>query len=432
MVPVFKEWFDRIGFALVVVGVFALGILQGQYQIVIRVEVATYLLAVAFAQAVMASIGFTLFTLLSGAALVVKLALRGADDDVAPSGRVTAIVPVYQDADALHRSVESLLETRYADYAIRIVLEEDDTPSILEAERLADRYDAVEYLVNTGYPGSKAGAINYAAEQTDSEYVAVFDADEQVHSRFIGHAVAKLAAGADVVQGRTVPQPTGMIESLAYAESVLLSYGARQVLYVLTGFRMAASRAVVMHRETFESLGGYDEEMLTEDFAFAYTCYKERLDVRQTLRFCSRIEAAHTFMDWWGQRKRWMTGYAQVFHQQVRDVRPVTDYRNVLAVVFTGSTLWGSLFMFSLLSKFTLLALGGQIFLLVAPLLAAVLVTVAVGIVDRRRGAIDTISPLWLFVPVVLPLYSLAALKALIEYLTSWDGEWYRVSKGLE
>ena len=49
---------------------------------------------------------------------------------------------------------------------------------------------------------------------------------------------------------------------------------------------------------------------------------------------------------------------------------------------------------------------------------------------DARAGIVDTVGWRWLLVPLVFPLYSLAALKSLVEYLFSWDGEWYRVAKG--
>ncbi len=425
-----REQADRIGFVVAVVGVLALGIAQGQYRIVVRVEVATYLLAVAFAQAAAASVGFSLFTLASGALFLLRGALGDRGRTADPTGHVSAIVPVHRDAEVLHRSVESLLGADYDDHDVTIVVEPGDDAAIAAAERLAG-HPRVDYLVN-GRPGSKAGAINHAVARTEGEYVAVFDADERVHPRFLRHAVGRLAAGADVVQGRTVPQPTGLIETFAYAESVLFSYAARQPLYLLTGFRMAASRAVVLDRTALEAVGGYDERTLTEDYAFAFDCYLAGLDVRQCLRYPSRIEAAHTFRDWWGQRKRWMAGYAQVFHRQVRRLCPVDGRRDVLAVLLSGGTLWGTLFAFSLLSKFALLALAGRTGLVVAPLAAAVLVTVAAGAVDSRRGAVDGVGRWWLLVPVVIPLYSLAALKALIEYLVGRQDDWYHVAKGSE
>jgi cellulose synthase/poly-beta-1,6-N-acetylglucosamine synthase-like glycosyltransferase len=181
---------------------------------------------------------------------------------------------------------------------------------------------------------------------------------------------------------------------------------------------------------TLGHVGGYDEDMLTEDFAFAYTCYKERLDVRECLSYPSRIEAAHDPIDWWGQRKRWMTGYAQVMHELLVDVRPLREYRNVVSVILCAATTGGSLLLLTFLSKFAVLLVTGHELLFAVPLLTAVGVTVTVAVVDRQRGLIDRISPSFVLVPLIIPFYSLAALKATTEYLLSWEGEWYHVDKG--
>lgn len=383
--------------------------------------------AVGFLEAEFAVVSFGAFILVSAAVFLGGLARRSNTDFATDAGRVTAIVPVYRDANVLERSVESLLEADYEALDVLVVCEPDDPSTQDRAAQLAKR-EGADYLVNTRSPGSKAGAINYAVEETDSEYVAVFDADECVDERFVPAAIAKLQ-DCDVVQGRTVPEPTGLVESFAYYESVLLNYVALRLLYVGTDFRMAASRAVVLRREALSAVGGYDEGMLTEDFAFAHACYRERLDVTELLAYPSRIDAAHTVRDWWGQRKRWMTGYAQVLHHLLASVRPVTDYRNPLSVAIGATTVLGSLFMLTVLSKFAVLLAVGANLLFVVPLAAIAGVTYLIHWLDHARGTVS--RPGWpgLLVPLVLPVYSLAAVKAVFEYLFTWTGEWYRVSK---
>ena len=49
---------------------------------------------------------------------------------------------------------------------------------------------------------------------------------------------------------------------------------------------------------------------------------------------------------------------------------------------------------------------------------------------DARAGRLDGIGVGYLLMPAVLPLYSLAGIKAVVEYLLTWDGEWYSVAKG--
>ncbi|WP_246988793.1 glycosyltransferase [Halorientalis marina] len=343
---------------------------------------------------------------------------------------VTAVVPVYRDAAVLHRSVESLLDSQYENLRILVVAEPDDEPSIERARQYADQHERVSLLVNTRNPGSKAGAINYAAEETDTAYLAVFDADERVDSEFVSAAVGNLD-DCDVVQGRTVPEPDGLVETMAYYESVVLGDLSQRLLMLATDFTMAASRTVVMRREAFESVGGYDPAKLTEDYDFAFECYEADLDVVEDISHTSTIEGAHTLMDWWGQRKRWMTGYAQVLHSLVLDCRTPRTYRSVLSPLICAGSVLGNLFMLSLVSKAVVLVLNGVTSWLVLPVLTLFASALAMRIYDARAGRLDTIGTGWLLTPILLPLYSLVGIKAVVEYVFTWDGGWYTVSKGV-
>ncbi len=425
--PALRGWVGRAGFASLTAGVLLFGYQAGFILMDIQLAVLNTVLNVALLQAEFAVLSFAGFILASALVFLVWSVQSCPYEPVTDAGTVTAIVPVYRDANVLDRSVESLLDSNYEDVEILIVCEPSDIPTKRRAEELAER-DGVDYLVNTERPGSKAGAINYAVEETDSEYISIHDADERVDEGFLPKAVAKLRHN-DVVQGRTVPEPSGFIESLAYYESILLSYVSRRVLYLFTGFKMAASRAVVMDRSAHDTIGGYDEEMLTEDFYFAYQCYRNHLDVAELLDNPARIDAAHTVVDWWGQRKRWMTGYAQVLHRLLATIRPVRRYRNIFATAICASTVVGSLLMVTMLSKFAVLVVADSQALFVFPLGAIVAVTLAIHLHDYSRGIVSAPTWHWLFVPLLLPVYSLSAIKAVFEYVFSWNGEWYHVTK---
>jgi len=425
-----REWAGRVGFLAVSVLVLAGGYVQGFWSMTLSLNEPPLVVDLQFIEATFAMTTFAGFFLISGV-LFLWHSYRDRDPEIATDGgHVAALVPVYDDAEVLHRSVESLLASTYENLTVWIVYESDDEASKRRAHELTDEYDRVEALENTKYPGSKAGAINYATEIVDAAFVAVFDADERVNQRFVAAAVATLD-DCDVVQGRTIPEPTGVIESIAYYESVLLNFVARRGLYVFTDFRMAASRAVVLRREALVETGGYHTDMLTEDFEFAYRCYKHRLDVVELLAYPSKIEAAHSLVDWWGQRKRWMTGYAQASHYLLGHSRPLREYRNPLSALIALGTVGAGLFLLSVISKFAVLAVDGGFSVLAGGLGGIVAITLAVQIQDYRQGSIDAFGLTWLAIPLLFPLYSLVAIKAIVEYLFTWEGEWYSVSKGV-
>lgn len=422
-----RAWASRAGFGMTAFGVLGFGLVQGMTPpIPIQVDIVFWTVSLAILPASLSLFSFATFLSLSGVILFVGLRRDDTPTAVPDHGpQVDAIVPVYRDDRVLHRSVQSLLASDYEDLDVHIVCEPDDDASIERARELA-AHDRVHCLVNTGAPGSKAGAINVATERTDGEYLAVFDADERVDPTFVPTAADRLPR-CDVVQGRTVPQPNGMIESIGYYESVLLGKLTHRLLGLVTGFRMAASRAVVMRRDAFERVDGYDPSMLTEDFDFAVRCYDAGLDVREVFDCPSRIDAAHSLSDWWGQRKRWMTGYAQVLHQRSGSLRP--RIRSVLAFGVAAGTVLGNLLMLSLVSKVAILAVIGAGYALAVPLVTVAGIALAVRLYDLKHGQVTDVGIGWLLAPLVLPIYSLAGIKGIVEYCVSWDGEWYYVVK---
>lgn len=441
-----RRWLDRVGFVALSTGVFAVTALTGFEPVNVRLDLVVVIFAVEVLQAFLSSVAFAGFLVVSGLLFVHRL--LGEPDPLAAAESappvtdgtggtdllarvepdpVTAIVPVYRDADVLDRSVSTLLESRHP-VRVAVVCEPDDAASRRRARTLASAFENVTCLVNTRYPGTKAGAINYAAEVTGTDLLGVFDADESVDPRFVGAAV-ELLEEADVVQGRTVPRPDGIVESLAYYESVLLSYTGRRLLYLLTGFRMAASRAVVVRRSALEATGGYDPTMLTEDYYFAFQCYRSGCTVRELLRYPSTIEAAHTVTDWWGQRKRWMRGYAQVFHALVGGALRPRGYRDLLAAAICGNTLLGSILLISLLSKVLVLLLIGAGEFVLLPVVTVVTLSAGIRALDAWNGVVDGVGLAWLLSPLLFPLYGTVAAKALLEYLVGWKGDWYQVAK---
>lgn len=426
-----QRWFDRFCFFSLSSGIFAVELLRGLSIITIRLDLVAIstIVVISSLQAVISAATFTTVISISGLLFIAQLLFdRSSSEETEPiAGSITAIIPVYTDADVLDLSINSLLASTVS-VTVCVVCEPNDQPSIDRATALAAEHTAVDCLINTQSPGSKAGAINYAVEQTETEYIAVFDADESVHPRFLERAVAELSDW-DIVQGRTVPRASGLIEAIAYYESVLLSYVTSRLLALFTGFRLAASRAVVMRRSTFETVGGYNPTMLTEDYEFAYRCYKHGLDVHEQLSYPSTIEAAHTADDWWGQRKRWMSGYAQVFHTLFREQFPPRGIRELLSVVICLGSVVGNLLLLSLTAKFVVLFLFGSTILSFVPLLAVIVVSGLVRAVDYYHGTANRIGWEWLLTPIVFPLYGLVATKAITEYVTGGTREWYHVNK---
>jgi hypothetical protein len=124
-----------------------------------------------------------------------------------------------------------------------------------------------------------------------------------------------------------------------------------------------------------------------------------------------------------------MTGYAQVFHRLLGRLDPLDRPRTAVSTAFCAGALAGNFAVLSLVSQVAVLAQAGLPWVVAALLGSVWVVTLAARLLDVRAGVVDSVGLSWLVVPFVLPLYSLAAIKGMVEYPISWEGEWFRVDK---
>ncbi|MFW5929224.1 MAG: glycosyltransferase, partial [Halobacteriota archaeon] len=334
-----------------------------------------------------------------------------------------AIVPIYNEAEILHKSVESLKRSSYEDVDVCVVCEEDDRESVERAMELG-----CDVLVNN-HPGSKAGAINTAFEErTEYDYYAIFDADEEVVDGFLSKAVGTIEEGGhEAFEGRRIPETRGIVESFGYCE--------RAVFYILfkfmeaTGFRNLGSASVVMERDVWERTGGYDD-MLTEDIDFHHKSYRARVDVANDRRVNTVMEAPHTWSDFWHQRKRWRMGWVQVLHKTLKG-----GYDNYLSLrgVYSTSRIFlgvlGTVSILVLVPKMLVLFLLDLDFFYLFPLVSLASVTALISLRDSRYDKVGFLGFNAVLSILVLPFTSFLALKSLVEYVVSGECGWYQVEK---
>lgn len=344
---------------------------------------------------------------------------------------VDALVPVYRDAEVLHRSVEHLADAEYEDLTVTILTEPDDRTSIDRAAALAETHENVRHVVNRDRPGSKAGALNTGLEASDADVVAMFDADQEPHPKLISHAVAHLEDGG-VVRVRSLPRPTGgLVESVAYYEYLLLFFLPQKLVRFVLGLSFAGTRSTLATRDVFETVGGFAEGHLAEDLDFTHEVHQAGVPVRELLYYPCLEEPAHGLGDWWGQRVRWMSGQVAVSHGHLR------QWHNLLDPDFLGSvaTLVGTTVAGVLLAmtvpKLAVSALSSP--LLVGGGLAAVYaVALATRYVDRRTADLEGFGLAWLLLPVALSAFGLVIVQVLVQYSFGRVGGWYRVEKSAE
>lgn len=100
---------------------------------------------------------------------------------------ITVIVPVYKVEPYLHRCVDSILAQTFTDF--EVILVDDGSPDNCGA--ICDEYGAkdarvhVIHQANGGLSAARNAGIDWAFQNSDSQWLAFVDSDDWVHPRYL-------------------------------------------------------------------------------------------------------------------------------------------------------------------------------------------------------------------------------------------------------
>lgn len=418
---------ERIGYMSTVLVVLALGAYQGIQTEVFTFDLLGFFIRIVTVEAATSTVVFSMLVTLSGVMLAREIYReRDPDKRVFDGPQMAAIIPAYRDHNVIQESVGTLLKSNYENLEIVVVGEPGDEPTLSAAREYADAYANVRVLENQ-QPGSKANAINDAVSRIDADYFCAFDVDERIDPNFVPAAMYALTEGErDVFQVRRVPRVSGPVEAIAYCERLLVHAGYKLVEPL--GFTYCRSSSSAFTREAIETVGGLDD-LLTEDIDFAHKCFRAGLSVQQSRNITNEMEAPHTFLDLWGQRKRWRLGHIEILFKALRGGYKHGGLKGKLSTLRIISSLAASVFLVMLAAKILVLALLGLESFFLIPFLAIAVTVIPPFYRDYDRGHIPTLTPAMFLVPLVYPGFGILTIKCAFEYLFSWDGEWYQVDK---
>lgn len=167
--------------------------------------------------------------------------MSGGDERGTP--RVSVIVPVRDRRALLRLTLDSLAAQTLADHEVIVVDDGSVDGSADEARASADAGRPVRVLDAGGVGAVAARAMGVKAAR--AAVLAFTDSDCQPAPDWLERGVARIAAGADVVQGRT--EPTRVVRPL------------ERTVWVTQDDGLFATCNIFYRRSAFERAGGFDE-----------------------------------------------------------------------------------------------------------------------------------------------------------------------------
>lgn len=237
--------------------------------------------------------------------------------------RVAVVIPAWNEAAVLGRTIDSLLEMNYPPEALRVYVVDDgstdETPEIV-GSRVERHPGSVVHLRREGGGDGKAQAINHGLERIrkDDWYEAVLIIDADVVPtptalRRMTRHLGDLQIGgvtAYIKEGTTRPNYVNRFVAFEY---ITAQAAARRAQNMLAAQACLAGGAQLIRREALERIGGTIQTgTLAEDTVTTFRLQLAGYDVRFEGNAIVWAEEPNSISSLWKQRVRWARGNTQV------------------------------------------------------------------------------------------------------------------------
>ncbi len=303
----------------------------------------------------------------------------------------TVLVPLHHEHIMMPVLIQRLSALDYPTDRWQALLlvetEDDETINALTALQLPTNFQML--LVPPGEPKTKPRALNFGLAHATSEYVVVYDAEDEPEPdqlRKAAAAFAQLPPQVVCLQARLdfYNRKQSLLARLFALDYLLWYTMMLPGLTMRSAFIPLGGTSNHFRRAPLVRIGGWDPYNVTEDCDIGARISRARLQVAM-LDSVTGEEAVTLPRPWTRQRSRWIKGYMQTYLVHMR--QPIKLLRD------TGLLGW---------IDFNLLV-GGTVFaLLVNPLMWLMTIVYIAGAGTPVDAWIQSLFPAWIYYPAVL------------------------------
>ncbi|OGG44003.1 hypothetical protein A2841_03795 [Candidatus Kaiserbacteria bacterium RIFCSPHIGHO2_01_FULL_48_10] len=262
---------------------------------------------------------------------------------------VAAIVPCYNEEETIAKTVESLVALEYPQDKLTIVLVDDGSTD--RTGRIIDSYGSFPHIkIIHKENGGKHTALNAGIRATETEFVAILDADSFVSRDALKEIMAHFdheRVGA-VIAAFSIWNPRSLLEKLQQTE-YLLAIAFRHVLSAVNGLSVTPGPLSIFRRQVFEELGTFVPAHDSEDMEMALRMQKAKWHIANAPHARVYTKAPESIAKLIRQRTRWMTGYMRNgFDYREMYGNPHYGALGMLVLPFSTFAILGTIVIFTL------------------------------------------------------------------------------------
>ena len=218
---------------------------------------------------------------------------------------LSIIVPAFNEAKTIGKTLVSLKNLNYPQDKIKIIVVDDGSTD--NTYEIASRFSGVKVIKKEN--GGKASAINIGLKEVGTELVAVMDADSFVTEHALWSMVGyfRNKRTMAVTPALKVYSPKGFWQGVQYVE-YLFSVFFRKMFSFLNGVYVTPGPFSVYRKEFFDKYGDFQENNMSEDLEVALRIQSHDYKIENSINAEVFTVAPNNFKALLKQRVRWYSG----------------------------------------------------------------------------------------------------------------------------
>lgn len=264
---------------------------------------------------------------------------RTADSDLPP---ISVLVPCHNEERVIAHTLRALAALDYPPEKIEILIindgSTDRTAEIARGFLSDERFRVLEVPPALAARG-KAGALNFGLRHASHEVLAIYDADNTPEPGALRPLVQHLGAdprlGAAIGMYRAVNRRRALLTRFLNIEGIGFQWILQAGRWMLLRFTTLPGTNYVIRRSLVESLGGWDEQALTEDAELTLRVYQAGYLVQFVPSSVTWEQEPETLPVWFRQRHRWVRGHNYLFRKYVGRLLRAKPRRIGLELLYT-------------------------------------------------------------------------------------------------
>jgi cellulose synthase/poly-beta-1,6-N-acetylglucosamine synthase-like glycosyltransferase len=242
--------------------------------------------------------------------------------------KVTILIPAHNEEKVIAYTAEAMLKLDYPSDKLDILVVNDGSSDATgEIVRKYSIKDSRLRLFNVpkGEGGKgKSRALNLGLQQTDAEFIAVYDADNTPDPTALKYLMIQMlrdeTLGAALGIFRTINKNSNLLTRFINIETLSFQSILQAGRWKLFKIATLPGTNLVLRRSLINKLNGWDEDAITEDSELSVRIYMEGYKIQFVPYSITYEQEPESWAVWIKQRTRWVQGNNYVGKKFLKEI----------------------------------------------------------------------------------------------------------------